>query len=391
MNICMVSASASRLAGGLFVSVRNLAQKIAASAHVDMLALRDEHAAADRSCWHPIEPQLFDRLGPAVYGYSPVLRKAMQACGADVLHAHGIWMYPCQAAGQVARETGKPLILSPRGMLDPWALRASSWKKKVASLLYGQRTLAAADCIHALCESEYRSIRAYGLTNPVAIVPNGIDLPERNDTLTAPWADVIAPDERVLLFLGRISPKKNLHGLIDAWHKVSQEQPANGWVLAIAGWSRENARDYERAMRQKVTDLQLERSVHFIGPLHDERKQAALQQAEAFILPSHSEGFPMAILEAWAYGLPVVMTPQCNIPEGFAAGAALEIETNVESTAKGLDVLTKMSEEQRRQMGRAGRQLVEAQFTWQSIASEMLGVYEWLLGQKEKPACVRLN
>ena len=68
--------------------------------------------------------------------------------------------------------------MTPRGMLDPWAVKNSAWKKKIVGWLYEYRNLRSADCIHALCQSEYESIRKFGLKNPVAIIPNGITLPQ---------------------------------------------------------------------------------------------------------------------------------------------------------------------------------------------------------------------
>ena len=96
----------------------------------------------------------------------------------------------------------------------------------------------------------------------------------------------------------------------------------------------------------------------------------------------------MAVLEAWSYGLPVLMTPECNIPEGFAAEAALRIEPNVTSIAHGLRQLTAMSPSERAAMGQRGRALVEKRFTWPRVAEEMHSVYEWILGKGPEPSCL---
>ena len=96
----------------------------------------------------------------------------------------------------------------------------------------------------------------------------------------------------------------------------------------------------------------------------------------------------MSVLEAWAYGLAVLMTPECNLPEGFAADAALRIETTVGSIAQGLDVLFSMSDADLDAMGARGRSLVEERFTWKKVAAQMAGVYEWMLGGGTPPECV---
>ena len=99
----------------------------------------------------------------------------------------------------------------------------------------------------------------------------------------------------------------------------------------------------------------------------------------------------MSVLEAWAYGVPVLMTPECNLPEGFAADAALNIGTDVESISKGMDELFSMNETDLSAMGAKGRKLVEERFTWKKVAAQLAGVYEWMLGGGVPPDCVSLN
>lgn len=99
----------------------------------------------------------------------------------------------------------------------------------------------------------------------------------------------------------------------------------------------------------------------------------------------------MSVLEAWSYSLPVVMTSECNIPEGFGAAAAIEIRPQADSIADGVKRLLSMPDAERRQMGANGRDLVAAKFAWPRIAAQMIDVYKWVLGQGPQPACVRLD
>jgi glycosyltransferase involved in cell wall biosynthesis len=119
--------------------------------------------------------------------------------------------------------------------------------------------------------------------------------------------------------------------------------------------------------------------VVFFGPAFGEEKEALLRSADAFILPSFSEGLPMSVLEAWAYVLPVVMTPECNLPEGFAQGAALEIRSGEGSFQGGMRTLIEMTNHERAAMGMRGRRLVEDRFTWPKVAAQMKSLYEELL------------
>jgi poly(glycerol-phosphate) alpha-glucosyltransferase len=117
-------------------------------------------------------------------------------------------------------------------------------------------------------------------------------------------------------------------------------------------------------------------------------KEECYRACDAVVLPSLSEGLPMGVLEAWAHGKPVLMTPQCNLPEGFAAGAALRVEGSVAGMEAGLRTLWGMSRNELAGMGERGRDLVARRFAWGNIAREMKGVYEWILGGGPRPGCV---
>ena len=134
----------------------------------------------------------------------------------------------------------------------------------------------------------------------------------------------------------------------------SAGRDVNGWILEITGWD-DGA--HEAGLRERAARLGLDGSVTWTGPLFGRAKASALQRASAFILPSYSEGLPMALLEAWAYSKPVLMTLQCNLPEGFI-GAAIRIEPNSDSIARGLDRLTGLADTELNEMGSRGRQLV---------------------------------
>ena len=230
-----------------------------------------------------------------------------------------------------------PYIVSPHGMLDSWALENSQLKKKVAAALYERRHLKRAACLHALCASEADSIRAFGLKNPIATIPNGIEIPQ-SKTKDTRYKSKDA-DKKLMLFLGRLHPKKGLENALRAWAKIrGQESGVRGqeeWQFVIAGWDQG---DHEVKLKQLCEELGLSFaevpakqflsldagsgqlsafSVVFVGPLFGELKAQLLERANVFILPSFSEGLPMSILEAWAYELPVVMTDYCNLPEGF--------------------------------------------------------------------------
>jgi glycosyltransferase involved in cell wall biosynthesis len=384
-----LTSSLSRGAGGLFYSVRRLVQAIAAEGTIDVevLALADEFSDDDRASWAPIRTQVFPTLGPKSFGYSAALSKALIHSNFELLHVHGMWMYPSHLSLRWGKKYKRPYLVSPHGMLDPWALKNSRWKKAVANALYQRENLERAACLRSLCVSETESMRALGLTQPVCQIPNGVDLPEPGPSGPAPWAKDLKPGSRVLYTLGRMHPKKNLPALIEAFSRV-QKSGAKGsqdWVLILAGWDQLG---HEALCKDLAKAHGMEHKILFPGPLFGQAKADAFRASEAFILPSFSEGLPIAVLEAWSYGLPVLMTPECNLPEGFAKDAAVRISTDAGALERSLAAYFSEDVDAHRAMGARGRALVEAQFTWKRIGKDMNDTYLWLLGGGPAPACV---
>lgn len=388
MKVGNLVASISRRAGGLFHSVRNLAlytKKLGVG--VTAIGLEDQFTEIDLAAWGGVPVSLYPVVGPKRFGFSPGLVGLIRNAGLELLHVHGIWMYPSVASLISCRKAKIPLIVSTHGMLDPWALRHSAWRKKIATCLYEGPHLRTAACMRALCDSEAASMREFGLRNPICVIPNGQELPPDAYDGEARNGPSLAPGRKVLLSLGRLHPKKGMPDLLRAWARVQETEPeAANWALAVAGWDQDG---HESALKHMVLKLRIKDSVLFPGPLFNEKKDIALATAEAFILPSFSEGLPMAVLEAWAWRLPVLMTPQCNLPEGFAAGAAIKADPTVESLTCGLRTLFRMSDPERQHMGARGRRLVEEQFSWPQVARQMVSVYNWVLGSGPKPDCVR--
>lgn len=385
-----ITSSISRSAGGLFWSVRALCSSlIDNNCLTQVFGLRDEYSTQDQHEWGQVPVSVFNPVGPRAFGYQQGLLRAMRTYQPDIVHVHGLWMYPSVAAMQWSAGKGLYMI-SPHGMLDPWAIRNSAWKKKVASSLYEATHLKGAACIRALCTSEMESIRAYGLKNPVTLIPNGVDLPDLAVQFPMPaWESRLPVGAKVLFFLSRLHPKKGLLGLIEAWAqaRVRCVAGADEWQLVIAGWEQGG---HQSELERRACELNIADSVHFVGPQFDAAKAASLRRADAFVLPSFSEGLPMAVLEAWSYELPVLMTPQCNLPEGFAAAAAIRVEPDIESLVEGMAELFCMSDKERHEYGQRGRALVEQKFTWASIGAEMVDMYRWLLGGGASPASVSL-
>ncbi|GHA85125.1 poly(glycerol-phosphate) alpha-glucosyltransferase [Algimonas arctica] len=362
MRILKVTGSLSRQAGGLFTSVRRLSQSISELGHeVHVVGIDDADYETDQKNWGPLLPTaLSPRSAMAAATFFGIKREIVNF-QPDIIHQHGIWLPISHAVSQVAH----PVIISPRGMLDQWAIANSKKKKKIAWALWEHRNLRNATYIHALADAEANSIRQVLPNANITTIPNGID-----SVTDIPIKEITQnKTKRELLFLGRIHPKKGLQELLSIWPHLNSETRRN-WTLIIAGPD-ENAHRQELA--STAFSLGLNDDIVFVGPLYGDDKKAWLRRADAFVLPSKSEGLPMSVLEAWAYGLPVLMTKECNLSIGFKTRAALEMVYSAESVDAALNTPNLAA------YGDRGRRLVKTHFSWLKIAKETVDIYERML------------
>ena len=383
MRLAHLTWLLSARGGGIPPVARALADEQRRAGHeVRILGVEDPAAQG--------EPEVGEQhraLGPLALGFAPGLGRALGRDGPDLLHLHGLFTWPSQVASGWGARTGRPVLVSPHGMLQSWALANSAWKKRLFRFLVEDRNLSRARCLHALCEDEALSLRRLGLTNPVAVVPNGValdEVPATPDRSALVRAHPELAGRRILLFLGRIHPKKGIPLLLDAWGRLRDEGALGGWLLLVVGPDQVG---HAAEIRARVSALRLEQEVRLWGPAYGEEKKAMLAAADAFVLPSYSEGFSMAVLEAMAWGLPALVSRPCNL-DVEAPGAGLLCEPEEGSVAERLRALLSLSDDERRAMGSRGRAEVERRYTWPVVAAQFVQVYQWLLGGGAPPATV---
>jgi glycosyltransferase involved in cell wall biosynthesis len=387
-RICVMMAGCSRLQGGLFHSVRKLWKQVAEQGHqVEIKAVEDAYAEEDKIHYNPLPVKLTPRVGPERIAWSPQLLEYMAAQKGrhEVISSHGMWTYADYAAWKSSRLLNIPHIIHPHGMLDPWAVRNSGWKKQVARWLFQDRALKECACLRALTQSEAKAARTIGYNGAIAVIPNGIDpleLRQQRDERIAEQISRTLSGSPYILFLSRIHPKKNLPVLLKAWHRLGKEM--GDTQLVIAG---PDELGHQQELYHLVQEISIS-NIHFPGSLYGAAKTEWILGSMGMVLPSLSEGFPVVLLEAAALGKPVLMTPACYFPELEQAGGALCMNADIASITSRLRSFLQLSEQERDTMGDRGKALVETHYAWEGIARRMTQTVEWVLRRGTVPSWV---
>lgn len=343
---------------------------------VDVLFVDKPHAPAVVPDPALVRSHAFPMSVPTEHlGWSRPFAKAIGGAvsNADVVHVHAIWNYPTFCAMRAAHRARVPYVVAPQGSLESWALGRSRYLKAIYAAVAEKPYFDRAASMQALTEVEAAQCRAFGIRAPIRILPNGVDL-EALDREVPPVSlrhELSLPaGSTLLLFLGRLFPKKGLDLLIPAFARLASTEPSVHLVIA----GDDGATGYGDTVARMIADSGVSHRLHMLGEVQASRKVGVLRNADAFALPSYSEGLPVAVLEAMACGRPVVVTPHCNLPEIEAAEAGWVAEASVEAVLHGLRQAVASADERRRR-GANGRRLVERRFTWTRIADDSVTLY----------------
>ncbi len=325
--------------------------------------------------------------GPPRLGRSPAMRRWLEeqvsSNNIEILHNHGMWQMNSVYPGWAARKGNIDFVVSPRGAFSEWAMKHGSVVKKVFWPALQRPALECATCFHATAVAEYDEIRRLGFRQPVAIIPNGIDIPE---LMAKKHVDL-----RTLLFLGRLHPKKGLDLLLPAWQKVQRRFPE--WRLIIAGSDDcyHGQSGYLETLRQMVQTLGLER-VEFVGNKYGIEKKQIYCDAELFVLPTYSENFGMTVAEALAAGTPAIVSKGAPWEGLVMQQAGWWIDIGVDTLVACLEDALNRSPDELEKMGLRGRAWMEAEFSWTRIGAQMVDTYRWLLDRSlPVPAWVQVD
>jgi glycosyltransferase involved in cell wall biosynthesis len=296
----------------------------------------------------------------------------------DIVHIHGTWTPILAIASFIALFKKIPLIISPHGCLEPWALQHRGFKKKFALALYQHWIFSKAALMVATAKQELFSIRQIGVSVPIAVIPNGVDIPVEP-------VFVNSGVMRKFLFLSRLHPKKGLSDLVMAWAKVRRP----GWTFVIAG---PDENGHRAEMETLIDSLGLKEDFEFTGLALGEKKEALFAEADVFILPTYSENFGLVVAEALAREIPVITTTGAPWRDLEDKNCGWWVKPGVEGVASGLIAAMNSAPDMLCEMGRRGRQLIIEKYDWENIGMKALAASEWALDQRGTPPdCVNVE
>jgi glycosyltransferase involved in cell wall biosynthesis len=389
--------------GGIAEAVPALCRHLRRLGHAVTIATLDGplSAAAQLAEVEGVRIVRFTPAWPRSLYYSRAMRgglAALVAC-ADLVHVHSHWTFPVWWGCHVARQLGKPLVMSPRGCLAPVRLRRSAWKKRLAGII-DRYYLRRADLLHATCHAEAEGVAQYvgggglgcqgsgfrvqGSGGTVAlarsrlvVIPNGVELMTGEGEIDRATLDQRWPEcdgKQLALFLSRIDPIKGLDLLVAAWARMAPEFPA--WHLLIAGPDEQGE---EARIRQKVQDAGLAARVTFCGPLYGREKVGVLRQAQFLVLPTYHENFGLVVAEALASRVPVITTRGAPWAELESTKSGWWVEIGVEPLVGALRAAMCMNEAVLHAMGERGAKLVERSYQWPGVARQMADAYKQII------------
>jgi glycosyltransferase involved in cell wall biosynthesis len=359
--------------GGPILAVHGLCKALAARGHEVTVLTTDVHGdeSLDVPLGRPagidgVEVRYFPVRSFRRLYWAPGLAEAARAemARCDAAHLHSVFLWPTSAAARAAERADVPYVLSPRGMLVPELIRERGrWRKLAWMALAERRTIERAALLHATSDLEAEEAARLGFPlPPVAVVPNGIDPEPWDGDLGAlsPAIREVLEGAPFLLFLGRLSWKKGLDRLIPALAEVPEAE------LAVAG-------NDEEGLRPELERLAgASGRVRFLGPVHGADKAALLHRTAALVLPSRSENFGNVVLESWAAGRPVAVTPEVGLAGTVReTGAGIVMDGDLGTALRNLLADPARLDE----MGHRGAEAVRERFGWPAVAREMEEVY----------------
>lgn len=390
IKILMVVPSLSKIYGGPSKSVIELVEAISAKRiSVDIVTTSingDEQLDVTCNTWiesknYRVRYFLYSHLSQFAFSASLTAWLFKHVCEYDIVHTNGMFSYPVLPAYWACQFHKIPYVITPHGMLEPWALAYKAWKKNLYFNLLEKPALKKASTIQMLASTEAERIEHFNLPTSLAIVPNGI---HKKDFVSLPDSEIFyqqyphTRNKNLILFLGRIDPKKGLDLLANAYGKVFTQFPQSHLIVA----GQDNI-GFMSTAKNYFSQAGCAEAVTFTGMLKGEQKYAALAAADIYVAPSYSEGFSISVLEGMACALPCVITTGCNFPEAQKENAAYVVDIDAEAIANAL-IKCLENPQKAKEMGDRAKKLIQEHYTWDKIALKMIDVYQKILDERSQ-------
>lgn len=380
LNVILISTAIHPRCGGPFESVAGLARGLASDENtaVTVVASTASQGTLDEFAKRIGRARLSVHRGNVVgrlRSASRYIDARARAGSVDVIHASGLWDGTSVLVRMAEARWNVPIVWSPRGMLEPWALGHHRCRKMLAWVVLQRAALHEASLLHATADSEAISCRKAGLLQPIATIPNGIDV----EPLIATRNDHELDRIRRCAYLGRLHPKKGLPNLIEAWSRCD----TTGWELVIAG---PDSGGHAVSLSSTIANHGLG-NVRIVGPRYGDDKRRFFEQCDLFVCPSFSENFGIAIAEAMERGKPVITTHGTPWSVLNRDEMGWWVEPSIDGLTHALGEALGSDSERLQEMGARGRRHVEHSYSWEAIVSQMRAAYEWFRGGPY-PACV---
>ncbi len=388
IRVVHCTADLSKQSGGTSRAIRDLTDALSVENEPGSITLlsqqcQDTDVIAEKS-WSAVEQRIGRTKSNVFLAVGWPLKKLLHEIitqrRVDILHDHGIWLPSNHHVAVAAKRFGIPLVVHPHGMLEPWAMKYRAWKKRCAWQLYQKRNLEAATLFFATADREAESLRRLGFKQPVAIIPNGVTLPELASNNNRNKQLYINGSVRNILYLGRIHPIKGLLNLIESWGRL---RPKN-WRIHLAG---PDEGGHLSEVMERIQALRLETDIKYVGEVSGNKKKELFELADLFILPSYSENFGVVVAEALAHGIPVITTKGTPWKGLVKHGCGWWVEPTVDALTEALQNAMDQEPDCLQAMGSNGQNYVR-KFDWKNIAQQTESVYRWILDQGPIPECV---
>lgn len=352
MKIIHVLEDYSFLSGGIRTVVRNLHHQLSNHNHESYIVTpyyekRDKN---DNLIVFQVKKNHFWTYSNH---FKLLLEDIYQDSKIDVIHIHGVWMFPQYYAAKFALKKKIPFVISFHGMYEPWLWTRGYYKKLIYSKLMTNAVFKKASAMHSITKFETKDLQTRFKNTRIIEIPNLINVSQTKPKNTK------YNKSNYILFLGRLDPKKGINLLIDAYVNLNQKEK---YSLKIAG----PLNDYQKVLKQQVKQLSLDNKVEFLGPVDGEAKQKLFEEALVFVSPSFSEVIGMVNLEAALSKTIVITTHQTGIDEAWSSSGGYLINPEAEEIKRCLELVLSMRTKDRQAKEIQLRNFVLENYSWKN-------------------------